>query len=276
MEVRAPVQKFGNAMHANWCTRHVDVGLDQGQMMDRPPPGLSVSEAGCVIEGFALGIVLRIIQVVSAVLVAGQGCLGAVWLWWCWWQPGLPWGWYGFGDAGGWPGLPWGWYGFGDAGGSQGCLGGGMVLVMLVAARVALGVIWLWWCWWLARVALGVVWLWWCWWLARVALRVVWHLWCWWLAVVVLRVIQHLRCWWQTRVVLRMIWHLWCWWLPILILRLTVSMSFMLAAGPVKVKVGNVVCGCQICWMAGTYNYQFFLCQQWINMTLVQSPLACI
>ena len=38
-----------------------------------------------------------------------------------------------------------------------------------------------------------------------------------------------------------------CWWLPILILRLTISMSFMLAAGPVKVKMGNVVCGCQIC-----------------------------
>ena len=49
-----------------------------------------------------------------------------------------------------------------------------------------------------------------------------------------------------------------CWWLPILILRLTISMSFMLAAGPVKVKMGNVVCGCQICWLAGTYNYQFF------------------
>ena len=48
-------------------------------------------------------------------------------------------------------------------------------------------------------------------------------------------------------VVLRMIWHLWCCWLPILILRLTMSMSFMLAAGPVSVGVGNVVCGCQIC-----------------------------
>ena len=49
-------------------------------MMDRPPPGLSVLEAGCVIEGFALGIVLRIIQCQRCWWLA-RVALGVVWLW---------------------------------------------------------------------------------------------------------------------------------------------------------------------------------------------------